>query len=78
MSEPETVTSAVAKTAWYASQPRRTTMARHDRAYGRYHSTRQKGRGHKGTRVMHSRREASGMDKAAFEALVRRLGIQAR
>jgi len=27
---------------------------------------------------MHSRREAAGMDKTAFEALVRRLGIQAR
>lgn len=53
-------------------------MSRHDRAYGRYHAPGSKGKGHKGRRVMVTRRTASGMDKATFEAMLKRLDIQGR
>ncbi len=51
---------------------------RHDRANSRYHAPGSKGKGHKGRKVMKTRREASGMDKATFEAMLSRLGIQGR
>ena len=56
-------------------------MPRHDGARyfgGRHHAPGSKGKGHRGRKVMKTRREASGMDKATFEAMLSRLGIQGR
>ena len=53
-------------------------MGRHEGSGGRHHAPGVKGKGHKGRRVMVTRRQASGMDKASFEAMVKHLGIQAR
>lgn len=53
-------------------------MPRNDRAHGVHHAPGSKGKGHKGRRVMITRRQASGMDKTAFETMLRRLDIVAR
>lgn len=53
-------------------------MGRHDRAHGIHYAPGAKGKGYKGRRVMVTRRAASGMDKAEFEATLKRLGIQGR
>lgn len=53
-------------------------MGRDDRAHGVHHAPGAKGKGHRGRRVMVTRRVASGMGKAAFEAMLRRLNITGR
>lgn len=53
-------------------------MPRHDRAEGVHWAPGAKGKGRRGRRVMVTRRRASGLDKAAFEAMVKRLGVSGR
>jgi hypothetical protein len=53
-------------------------MGRDDRAHGVHDAPGRKGKGHRGRRVMVTRRRESGMDKAAFEQLLRRTGITRR
>jgi hypothetical protein len=53
-------------------------MPRHDRALGVHWAPGSKGKGRRGRRVMVTRRRAAGLDKPAFEAMVRRLSIAGR
>jgi hypothetical protein len=53
-------------------------MSRHDRANGAIRHPSSSGKGHKGRKLMKTRREASGMSKADFEAMLKRLGIEGK
>lgn len=53
-------------------------MGRHDRAYGVHHEPGRSGKGHRGRRVLATRRRDSGLTKEAFEALLRKHDIRPR